>query len=75
MFDTLGSSLGDIVRLFSEVSVPFFPNMSFLDLYLGFLVWTAAVWLFWKFLGQLRGSGYASGKPKKASKTRKGGGD
>lgn len=71
MFDTLGTFLGDILRLFSETPVPFFEDMSFLDLYLAFLIWCAATWLFWKLLGQLRGSSYASARPKKTHKTTK----
>lgn len=65
MLDALGTFLGDIVRLFSETHVPGFENLSFLELYLAFLIWSAVAWMFWGFLGQLRSSGYRSGRPKR----------
>lgn len=68
MFETLSVLLGHITRLFSETSVPGLPDLSFLELYLALLIWSAVTWMFWGFLGQLRSSGYRAGKPKKTGK-------
>lgn len=73
--ENLGSLLSNFIRIFSETSVPFYPDMSFLELYLAFLVWSVATWVFWRFLGHLRASAYSSGRPKKETKNKKGGGD